>query len=212
MKEPTTYRARTNYDARKAGIYQHRKAGKHASELKLITRTFAQIPQNLEVIDLPCGGGRVFMHLASLGYKVRAGDLSPEMIKIAQKNADEAGLNMTVDHADVEALSYADKSIDAIVCFRLFQHFPTPAIRQRAVSEMCRVAKQYVVMSYFSPYSYTQAKLILREKLGGRKLRKFPTTLKEVEGYFAKSGYRLVNDYAELNLIKTMHLAIFERI
>lgn len=212
MTEPTTYRARTNYDARKAGIYQHRKAGKHASELKLITRTFAQIPKNLEVIDLPCGGGRVFLHLASLGYKVRAGDLSPEMIKIAQKNADEAGLNMTVDHADVEALSYADESIDAIVCFRLFQHFPTPAIRQRAVSEMCRVAKQYVVMSYFSPYSYTQAKLILREKLGGRKLRKFPTTLKEVEGYFAKSGYRLVNDYAELNLIKTMHLAIFERI
>ncbi len=212
MTEPTTYRARTNYDARKAGIYQQRKAGKHESELKLITRTFASIPKHLEVIDLPCGGGRVFLHLASLGYKVRAGDLSPEMIKIAQKNADEAGLGIIVDHADVEALQYADKSIDAVVCFRLFQHFPTPAIRQRAVSEMCRVAKQYVVMSYFSPYSYTQAKLILREKLGGRKLRKFPTSLKEVESYFEKSGYRLVKDCAELNLIKTMHLAIFERI
>ena len=212
MTEPTTYRARTNYDARKAGIYQQRKTGKHASELKLITRAFNIVPKHLEVIDLPCGGGRVFMHLAQLGYKVRAGDLSPEMIKIAQKIADDAGLKMTVDHADVEALQYADKSIDAVVCFRLFQHFPTATIRQRAVSEMCRVAKQYVVMSYFSPYSYTQAKLIMREKLGGRKLRKFPTSLKQVEGYFANAGYRLVQDFAELNLIKTMHLAVFERI
>ncbi len=212
MTEPNTYRARTNYDARKAGIYQQRKAGKHASELKLIERAFSIVPKNLEVIDLPCGGGRVFLYLASLGYKVRAGDLSPEMIKIAQKNANDAGLNMTVDLADVEALQYTDKSVDAVVCFRLFQHFPTPAIRQRAVSEMCRVAKQYVVMSYFSPYSYTQVKLILRERLGGRKLRKFPTSLKEVEGYFANSGYRLVKDFAEFNLIKTMHLAVFERI
>jgi ubiquinone/menaquinone biosynthesis C-methylase UbiE len=212
MTEPTTYRARSNYDERKATIYQQRKSHKHAGEIKLIDRTFAIIPKNLEVMDLPCGGGRVFLHLASCGYKVKAGDLSPEMIKIAQKNADEAGLGLTVDHADVESLQYADKSIDAIVCFRLFQHFPTATIRQRAVTEMCRVAKQYVVMSYFSPYSYTQAKLILREKLGGRKLRKYPTSLKEVESYFAKSGYRLVKDFAELNLIKTMHLAVFERI
>lgn len=212
MTEPTTYRARSNYDERKATIYQQRKSHKHAGEIKLIDRTFAIIPKNLEVMDLPCGGGRVFLHLASCGYKVKAGDLSPEMIKIAQRNAEEAGLNLTVDHADVESLQYADKSIDAIVCFRLFQHFPTATIRQRAVTEMCRVAKQYVVMSYFSPYSYTQAKLILREKLGGRKLRKYPTSLKEVESYFANSGYRLVKDFAELNLIKTMHLAVFERI
>ncbi|OGV76330.1 MAG: hypothetical protein A3I83_05265 [Methylotenera sp. RIFCSPLOWO2_02_FULL_45_14] len=212
MTEPTTYRARTNYDERKATIYQQRKVHKHDSEMKLLDRAFSIIPKTLEVIDLPCGGGRVFLRLASHGYKVRAGDLSPEMIKIAQKNADEAGLGITVDHADVENLHYADKSIDAIVCFRLFQHFPTPAIRQRAVREMCRVAKQYVVMSYFSPYSYTQAKLILREKLGGRKLRKYPTSLKEVEGYFANSGYRLVKDFAELNLVKTLHLAVFERI
>ena len=67
-------------------------------------------------------------------------------------------------------------------------------------------------MSYFSPYSWTQAKLIVREKLGGRKLRKFPTSLSEVEGYFASNGYRLVKDFAQLPLLHTLHLAIFERI
>ena len=212
MTEPTTYRARTNYDERKANIYQHRKVHKHVNEMKLLARAFALIPKDRTVLDLPCGGGRVFLRLAEKGYKVRAADLSDAMIAVAQQNADNAGLGIKVEKADVEALSFSDRSVDAIVCFRLFQHFPTPAIRQRAVNEMCRVAGQYVVMSYFSPYSWTQAKLIVREKLGGRKLRKFPTSLSEVEGYFASNGYRLVKDFAQLPLLHTLHLAVFERI
>lgn len=212
MTEPTTYRARTNYDVRKATIYQQRKAHKHAAEIRLLEKTFKHIPKDTAVLDLPCGGGRVFLRLAQLGYRVEAGDLSDAMIEIAQKNADAAGLGIKVQKRDVENLEYPDKYIDAIVCFRLFQHFPTPAIRQRAVSEMCRVAKRYVVMSYFSPLSWTQIKLVLREKLGGRKLRKYPTSLKEVEGYFEKAGYRLVKDFAQLPYLKTLHLAIFERV
>jgi ubiquinone/menaquinone biosynthesis C-methylase UbiE len=212
MSEPTTYRARTNYDEHKATIYQQRKAHKHEGEMKLLDRAFKLIPKRHTVMDLPCGGGRVFLRLASQGYKVKAGDLSDAMIAIAQQNADKAGLGITVEKADVEHLTHPDRSIDTMVCFRLFQHFPTPAIRQRAISELCRVSKQYVVLSYFSPFSWTQAKLILREKLGGRKLRKFPTSLNEVEGYFAKSGFRLVKDFGQLPYIKSLHLAVFERI
>lgn len=212
MSEPTTYRARTNYDVRKATDYQHRKAHKHDGEMKLLDRAFKLIPKTHTVMDLPCGGGRVFLRLASQGYQVRAGDLSDAMIAIAQQNADKAGVSVTVEKADVENLAQADKSIDTMVCFRLFQHFPTPAIRQRAVSELCRVSKQYVVLSYFSPFSWTQAKLVLREKLGGRKLRKYPTSLTEVEGYFNKAGYRLVKDFGQLPYVKSLHLAVFERI
>jgi ubiquinone/menaquinone biosynthesis C-methylase UbiE len=211
MTEPTTYRARTNYDPRKAHAYQHRKVHKHANEMKLLDRAFALIPKDHTVLDVPCGGGRVFLRLAERGYKVRGADLSDNMIAYAQENADKAGLGITVEKQDIEALSFADQSVDTIVCFRLFQHFPTPAIRQRAVSEICRVARQYVVMSYFSPYSWTQAKDVLKDKLGIRKLRKYPTSLKEVESYFDKCGYRLVKDFAQLPLLHTLHLAVFER-
>lgn len=212
MSEPTTYRARTNYDERKATIYQQRKAHKHAGEMKLLDRAFKLIPKSHTVLDLPCGGGRVFLRLAKQGYKVKAADLSDAMIAIAQRNADQAALGITVEKGDVEDLAFMDQSVDTIVCFRLFQHFPTPAIRQRAVSEMCRVARQYVAITYFSPYSWTQVKLILRQKLGGRKLRKFPTSLTEVERYFANSGYRLVKDFGQLPYLHTLHLAVFERI
>lgn len=211
MTELNTYRARTNYDHRKAHAYQHRKVNKHANEMKLLDRTFTLIPKEHTVLDVPCGGGRVFLRLAGHGYKVMGADLSDAMIAYAQQNADQAGLGIKVDKQDIEALTYADRSVDTIVCFRLFQHFPTPAIRQRAVSEMCRVSRQYVVMSYFSPYSWTQAKDMLKDKLGIRKLRKYPTSLTEVEGYFEKCGYRLVKDFAQLPLLHTLHLAVFER-
>lgn len=211
MTELNTYRARTNYDERKAHAYQHRKAHKHASEMKLLDRAFELIPKDHTVLDVPCGGGRVFLRLAEHGYKVMGADLSDAMINYAQQNANKAGLGITIDKQDIEALSYADQTVDTIVCFRLFQHFPTAAIRQRAVSEMCRVARHSVVMSYFSPYSWTQAKDLLKDKWGLRKLRKYPTSLTEVEGYFESCGYRLVKDFAQLPLLHTLHLAVFER-
>lgn len=211
MNEPTTYRARTNYDERKARLYQQRKAHKDAGEMKLLDRAFKHIPLSHRVLDLPCGGGRVFIRLAKHGYQVAGADLSDAMLDIARENAKKAGVECSIEKKDVEKLDYPDRAFDTLVCFRLFQHFPTPAIRQSAVRELCRVADQYVVISYFSPYSWTQAKLMLKEKLGGRKLRKFPTSLAEVEGYFAKAGYQLVKDYGQLPYIKSLHLAVFKR-
>lgn len=212
MKNSTAYRARTNYDQRKATSYQQRKSHKHAVEMKLVDRAFRLIPKTHSVLDIPCGGGRIFLSLAKQGYTVAAADLSDAMLQYARENARKAGIDCPVEKKDIEQLDYPEKNFDTIVCFRLFQHFPNELIRQRAVSEMCRVARQYVVMSYFSPYSWTQSRLLLLEKIAGKELMKFPTSLKEVEGYFANNGYRLVKDFCLLPVVQTLHLAVFERI
>jgi hypothetical protein len=47
--------------------------------------------------------------------------------------------------------------------------------------------------------------------LGGRKPRKWATSLKEIEGYFAANGFRLVRDFAQSPLMHTLHVALFER-
>ena len=36
-----------------------------------------------------------------------------------------------IERQDIEAMTYADKAFDTIVCFRLFHHFPDRAIRAR---------------------------------------------------------------------------------
>ena len=207
-----TYRGRVKYDERTARKYQSRKPGKHRAEMRLVDRAFALVPKSHRVLDVPCGGGRLMLHLAHRGYAVKAADLSDSMLEIARANVARNKLNCTVEKQDIERLTFADRSFDTVLSFRLFHHFPTREIRQRAVNEVCRVARKYVVLSYFSPLSVTSARRKLRAAMGGRKSEKHTTPLREVREYFATAGFRLVKDFAQLPLIRTMHLALFERV
>ena len=206
------YKGRVKYTPERSQKYQQRKPGKHSAEMRLIDRAFAIISKEHRVLDVPCGGGRVTIHLAQQGYKISAADLSDSMIEIARENIAKAGIKTTVDKQDVEKLSLANRSLDTIVSFRLFHHFPNREIRERVARELCRVAAKNVVLSYFSPVSFTSAKNKLRQKLSGKEPKKYATSLKEIEGYFQKCGFRLVKDFAQTPVIHTLHVAVFERV
>lgn len=205
------YRGRVKYNQEAAEKYQVRKDGKNRAEMRLVDRAFALIPKSARVLDVPCGGGRVTVHLSKRGYVVSSGDLSEAMLAIARESVAKAGLKCEVARQDIERLTHGDRSFDAIISFRLFHHFPNAEIRQRAVTELCRVADKWVALSYFSPASVTSVKRKIRAAMGGRKSEKHPTPLSEVKGYFEKCGFRLVKDFAQLPLVHTMHLAVFER-
>lgn len=206
--EPTAaYAGRVKYDDKQSGKYQHRKPHKHRAEMRLIDRAFKRIPKNHRVLDIPCGGGRVMLHLAKKGYFASGADLSESMLAIARERAFEANLSCHVERQDLEKLTYTDGHFDTIVCFRLFHHFPNVEIRQRVVSELCRVAGQFVALSYFSPYSVQS----VRRKLSGKDTDRFATSLAEVEGYFRHAGFRLVEDFAQMRVLHTLHLAVFAR-
>jgi len=202
------YRGRVKYNDQQSRKYQARKPHKHRAEMRLIDRAFDLVPKHHRVLDAPCGGGRVMLHLARKGYEAHGADLSESMIAIAREKAAEEGLACTVERQDLERLTYANGQFDTVVCFRLFHHFPNPEIRQRVVSELCRVAAVSVVMSYFSPYSVQS----VRRKFSGKDGDRFATPLAEVEGYFRNAGFRLVKDFAQLPVIHTLHLAVFERV
>ena len=179
--------------------------------MKLVDRAFSLIPKTHRVLDLPCGGGRVTVHLGLQGYKMSSADLSDAMLAITRENVAKNGLKGAVEKQDIEKLSYADQHFDSLISFRLFHHFPNPEIRQRAVSELCRIAKHFVAISYFSPASITLLKRNLRAALGKGKSDKHHTPLSEVKRYFAKAGFRFVKDFARTPLIHTLHVAVFER-
>ena len=210
-QETVAYRGRVKYTEAAAKRYQVRKEGKHLAEMKLVDRAFSLIPKAHRVLDLPCGGGRVTVHLGLQGYKMSSADLSDAMLAITKENIAQNGLQGTVEKQDIEKLTYADQHFDSLISFRLFHHFPNPEIRQRAVSELCRIAKQFVAISYFSPASVTSVKRSIRSAMGGRKSDKHPTSLTEVKRYFAKAGFRFVKDFARTPIIHTLHVAVFER-
>jgi SAM-dependent methyltransferase len=207
-EEAVAYRGRVKYNDQQSQTYQSRKPHKHQAEMRLIDRAFTLIPKSHHVLDAPCGGGRVMLHLAQRGYIASGADLSESMLAIARESVSRANLSCTVERQDLERLSYANGQFDTVVCFRLFHHFPSPEIRQRVVSELCRVAAKSVVLSYFSPNSVQS----LRRKLSGKDRDRFATPLSEVKGYFRTAGFRLVKDFAQFPIVHTLHLAVFERI
>jgi SAM-dependent methyltransferase len=206
--EQAPYPAKVKYDEQRARKYQQRKPGKDRAELQLVDHAFALISQTHRVLDVPCGGGRVMLHLARKGYNVTGADFSEGMLRVAREAAAQSKLRCPVERQDIEHLTYAGCGFDTIVCFRLFHHFHNSELRQRVVRELCRVAARYVVLSYFTPYSPQS----LKRKLTGTDTDRFATSLKEVKSYFTAAGFRLVKDFSQMPLVHTLHLAVFERI
>lgn len=203
-----TYRAKTNYTEEKARGYANRDARRNVPELQLVERAFRLIPSG-RVLDVPCGGGRVTVLLSQLGYDMSAADYAEPMREITRETLAAKGLNLPVFKEDIENLSQADRSFDAVVCFRFFHHLPSEQLRRKVVGELCRVARQHVAMSYFNPKTLRALEQKLR-RLRGKKLSVFNTPLAEVTAYFEANGFKLVKNFP-LDAINNLHLAVFAR-
>jgi len=97
--------------------------------------------KSLRALDLGCGTGAASIRLARLGIHVTLIDSSPEMLKLAERAAQEAGVSheVTFKHADVtrvpEALS--SESFDVILCHNVLEYVEDPpAVLRGAVRVM----------------------------------------------------------------------------
>ena len=111
-------------------------------EGRLLMRSLAGLPRGARVLDLPVGTGRMTHRLRAAGYRVAGADISTPMLRQAA-----AGGARDLVRAEGERLPFADKSFDAVVCFRLLPHLP-PAARLALLREMGRIAGDRVVAVY----------------------------------------------------------------
>ncbi len=200
------------YSREEAQRYQDlKRPAKHRAEMHLVDRALELVPCEQHVLDVPCGYGRVMEHLHARGYRVSGADLSEPMLELARANLARRGWAGALERQDLLALGYPDRAFDALLCFRVFHHFPDPATRQAVVSELCRVAARQVLLSYFSPYSFTSGLSRLRVALRLKEPNRHPTPLSELEDYFGRCGFRLVRDFARLSLVHSLHLSVWER-
>jgi len=91
--------------------------------------TLSGIPINPSehIVDLGCGTGNLSMVLLEMlgpAGKVTAVDFSEAMVRVARVKIDDARVRWLV--ADVTALSLSDDSVDRVICFSAWPHFPDP--------------------------------------------------------------------------------------
>ncbi|MDI9633615.1 MAG: class I SAM-dependent methyltransferase [Methanolinea sp.] len=80
----------------------------------------------LHILDAGCGTGAMGLLLAGMGHIVTGIDLSPRMMAIAKRKAEEYRLPVTFLHGDAESPPFGPESFDVIVARHLFWTLPHP--------------------------------------------------------------------------------------
>ncbi|MFQ5570696.1 MAG: class I SAM-dependent methyltransferase [Rhodothermales bacterium] len=95
------------------------------------------------VLDAGCGEGFVTSYLARQDPAVRVTgiDVSPEAIAYAQEHFGELAHFRT---GNLYKLPFSDHSFDTVVCSEVLEHLDDT---ERAVSELKRVARKYVIVT-----------------------------------------------------------------
>ncbi|MCM3760846.1 class I SAM-dependent methyltransferase [Alkalihalobacillus oceani] len=96
------------------------------------------ISADMRILDAGCGLGATSIYLASTyGARVTAVDLSREMLRLADKACRQAGANVSLCHASVEALPFPENTFDFIIA----ESVTAFADHEAALSEYKRVLR-----------------------------------------------------------------------
>jgi ubiquinone/menaquinone biosynthesis C-methylase UbiE len=90
-----------------------------------------------EVLEVAVGTGRNFPFYPQ-GVRITGMDLSPPMLEIARKRADEVGVDADLREGDAQQLPFPEASFDTVVCTLSLCNIPDD---RRAIAEMKRVLR-----------------------------------------------------------------------
>ncbi|HEX7280177.1 MAG TPA: class I SAM-dependent methyltransferase [Solirubrobacterales bacterium] len=101
-------------------------------------------PQGGErILDLACGTGRHSLELVRQGFSVVGVEISPELVEIAKKDADEQGLEATFIEGDLRKLEFEDE-FDVVLNLNdgAVGYFETDEENHRTFEVISRALKQ----------------------------------------------------------------------
>lgn len=90
--------------------------------------------ENMDVLDVGCGGGILSEAMAEQRARVHAIDLNEKLIEVAKFHLFESKFNIHYQCRALEEIAESAASYDVITCMELLEHVPDPAsiIRQCA--------------------------------------------------------------------------------
>lgn len=115
-------------------------------------------------LDIPCGTGRIFPVLFSKDIHVTGADLSLEMMQVAKSKFREVKLKDGFIRCDAVSLPFTDGRFDAVFSIRFLFHLPVD-IRRRALKEIARISRQWVIVDYRHKYTLKYRLKSLKQRL-----------------------------------------------
>lgn len=161
------------------------------------------------VLDVGTGTGRAALALASRGAIVRGLDASAEMLAVARRRADAAGLDIDFTTGDAHALPIDDNGVDASVSLRVLMHTPG---WEECVAELCRVTRSRIVVDFPAATSVAALQSLARRWHLTRDREAYRVfTMGAIRRAFEGHGFRITRVHRQFVLPIAVHKAVRSR-
>ena len=195
MNDTESYRSRLQ-DRERASRYATRfergpRLGIDRREQRAVRRIFAQLPDCRSLLDVPCGAGRFLGALAQDGRDVIEMDVAAEVLELAKQRAAQLGLEARFIPADASKMPLPDNTVDAVFSNRLLHHITSAAERAVFLREFRRVARRYVIVSFFDYRSFGAVRRFLKRLKGRRVNYPGQPTLEEFTEEVTRCAFRV---------------------
>ena len=117
---------------------------KWAAEHTIMSTWLNALPAGATVLDIPFGTGRFVPIYHARQFHVRGRDINRDMLDQAKRK--KLDPTWDIGLGNILAIDLADASVDVAVCVRLL-NFLEPAELRRALGELQRVARKWVIAS-----------------------------------------------------------------
>ena len=139
-----------------------------------------QLSEDRSVLEIGCGVGDLLKEIANYKPKELYGvDSSEKMVAYAREYLKEEKVDVQL--ANVFRLPFPEKSFDLVVVMSEFQHVPDNKQVERLIYEVCRVARQWVIL-----VEETAPEEMIKENLIARTIEQYKTEMKK-KRFFLRS-------------------------
>ena len=193
-----------SYDGNRFGRWRHRLKNKN-TEL-VIARAMRRLPVGAEVLDLPCGTGRLVQLMQRRLLHWLGGDVSMEMMRVAKEKSSDLELGRGFVRLDAVNLPFSHERFDAVLSIRFIQHIPD-ALRHQVLSEFFRVSRRWLIIEYkiYNPL------LAATKKVRGKSLS-YNRRPEDVVAELSQAGFRVVEILPVSRLASTAKIYVCEKL
>lgn len=172
--------------------YEHRffKRRSTRKEYRLLRQLLASQDRCRTLLDLPCGGGRLSPEMEDFTDFLVEADVGLGQLQHLRLHS-EAKTPRALMTASAFHIPFKDNSVDAVVCCRLCHHLPHAEQRERLIDELLRVARRFVIMTFFDHHSLKNLLRRARNQLRAQPPKR-TMTIDQVARRANKNGAELV--------------------
>ena len=126
-----------------------RRVGVHERECAVLRTLLSGVGRLATAMDLPCGTGRLSAIVGEHADRMILADSSLVMLELAREEPELARMEFL--QADATKITLPDGAVDLVFCHRMLPHIYDRARRVCILGELARVARRYVVLSFYPP-------------------------------------------------------------